>query len=720
MNIIEAVIVLVVLVLLSNVLDHYLEAIPVSLIQVTMGLLWSVIFHITIPLETDWFLLLFIAPLLFNDGRRFPKRELWTLRGPILANAVILVFLTTLVGGWLFHLIIPGLPLAAGFALAAILSPTDPVAVTSIAEQVELPSSIIHLVSGESLINDASGLIGFKYAVAAVVTGAFSVWSAAGDFLYTSLMGLVVGFAGMTLLQMLREVWSRSGIKDPVFNTVLRLMSPFIVYLGAEAVHASGVIAVVTAGVLVHVSENRVAEDVPEQQLLTERTWDIVVYVLNGIVFIILGDELPTAMKATIADPQTGTWRALAYVIVVWAILFLLRSLWIYVYARLDELNNRWHHHSAKTEPVTIKTAIVSGLTGVRGAITLAGVLTLPVTINGGAKFPERSLILFVAAGVIIVSLVVAAIALPIISRRNVLLLTRGSQLDVLEEHVADSEQDDPATTTARPPLMTSDEAKMYLAKTAVRTVESLRRADNQRAAYDLILDYQYIVRQLQLRTRPSTEVQQMVAFEIKIRQLGLQGELARLHELHQQHQTSGWNYRYYRRQIQRRLTELDRAHHFEPLPSWHTARRLMRHALRRLRILLTGNDMAGFEAQRVLIQTELAKAAIGKLSRFFKAHNGKKNAQQRQSVYHLIVHYRYRIERRQPAVKGNPAHRAHYDDNLRVLRIRALAAERLAITELVDADRINLAMAANLRQYVNYSENVLMLGEDLPTEAPH
>ncbi|QLE67031.1 Na -H antiporter [Furfurilactobacillus rossiae] len=713
LNIIEAVIILVLLVLLSNVLGHYLEAIPVSLIQVTLGLLWSVIFHITIPLETDWFLLLFIAPLLFNDGRRFPKSELWTLRGPILANAVLLVFLTTLLGGWLFHLLIPGLPLSVGFALAAILSPTDPVAVTSIAEQVSLPSAIIHLVSGESLINDASGLIGFKYALAAAVTGTFSLWSAAGDFLYTSIAGFVVGFVVMTGLQMLREVLRRSGINDPVFNTVLQLVGPFVIYLGAEAIYASGVIAVVTAGVLAHVSENRIVEDLPEQRLLIERTWDIVVYVLNGIVFIILGDELPSATKATIADPATGTWRAIGYVVVIWLILFILRAVWIYVYGTLSRLSKNWRIEHKNTEPVTVKTAIVSGLTGVRGAITLAGVLTIPATISNGDAFPERSLILFVAAGVIVLSLVIAAVTLPLISRRGAMLLTRGSQVDTLEELTAQEEADDGETV----PLMSVDEAKTYLSKTAVRVLESLRRPENQRAAYDLILDYQFIIRRLQMRTQPSEDVKIMIDFEVDIRRIALQGELKRLQELHDAGLVNIWNFRYYRRQIKWRLRNVDAHQRREALPAWRTARRLIRHGLRRLRILMTGNDMVTFRQQRQLVETETAKAAIARLSRFFKVHNAKKNAQQRQSVYHLIVHYRYRIERRHPVTNGS-ARQLQYETNLRDLRVRALAAERSAVTELLDAGRINAVMAANLRQYVNYSENVLMLGEDLQTEA--
>ncbi|MDN5951837.1 MAG: cation:proton antiporter, partial [Loigolactobacillus coryniformis] len=211
MNILEAVIMLVSVVLISNVISHYLTFLPVSLIQITLGLLLALAFKVTIPLRTDWFMLLFIAPLLFNDGRHFPKRELWALRGPIIMNAIFLVFVTMFVGGWFIHFLVPDLPLAASIALAAIISPTDPVAVQSISEQAKLPSNVLHLVSGESLSNDASGLIGFKYGIAAAVTGAFSWQQAAGDFFYISIVGALMGMLLMAVIQAIRTFMLQQG-----------------------------------------------------------------------------------------------------------------------------------------------------------------------------------------------------------------------------------------------------------------------------------------------------------------------------------------------------------------------------------------------------------------------------------------------------------------------------------------------------------------------------
>lgn len=176
MDLLMSVLLLIVGLLISNIISHYLPSIPTALTQIGFGILIALLFRdISLEIETEWFLLLFVAPLLYNDGRHFPREELWRMRAPIFGNAIILVLLTTIGGGYFIHWLIPNIPLAAAFALAAILSPTDPVAVNGIAKRIRIPEKVLHLVRGESLINDASGLVAFNYAVAAVVTGYFSL-----------------------------------------------------------------------------------------------------------------------------------------------------------------------------------------------------------------------------------------------------------------------------------------------------------------------------------------------------------------------------------------------------------------------------------------------------------------------------------------------------------------------------------------------------------------
>ena len=314
MHLVEAVLFLMALVTISNVLSHYIVAVPVSLIQVALGLGAALFFHLTINLATDWFMLLFIAPLLFYDGRHFPRRELWELRGPIMGNAIFLVFATMLVGGYLIHFLIPPLPLPASFALAAILSPTDPIAVQSLAKRVHLPSGVLHLVSGESLINDASGLIGFKYGIAATMTGAFALGHAVRDFFYVALVGALAGLVLIGLINLSRNWLLQQGLNDVILHTILQVLTPFFIYLIVdEFMHASGVIAVVVAGLMSNTQHNRYVAALPELRIVSERTWDLIVYTLNGIIFLILGIELPVAMRDTIADHEVNTWQALEF-----------------------------------------------------------------------------------------------------------------------------------------------------------------------------------------------------------------------------------------------------------------------------------------------------------------------------------------------------------------------------------------------------------------------
>ncbi|SUP52163.1 Sodium, potassium, lithium and rubidium/H(+) antiporter [Weissella viridescens] len=193
------------------------------MIQITLGLFIAVFFGVKINLDSHWFMLLFVAPLLYSDAWNFPKRELWNLKGPIFGNAILLVFLTTIIGGYGIYWLIPSMPLSVAFAIAAILSPTDPVAVASIGQETKLPPALMHLVSGESLINDASGLVAFKFAIAATVSGTFSLAHATSDFLYTTLVGAVVGIVLGLLMTRLQSWLMQEQATNAVVNVVTNI-----------------------------------------------------------------------------------------------------------------------------------------------------------------------------------------------------------------------------------------------------------------------------------------------------------------------------------------------------------------------------------------------------------------------------------------------------------------------------------------------------------------
>lgn len=703
MHILEAVILLMTLVVFSNVVDHFIRAVPVSLIQVVLGLGAALVMRVTIPLETDWFLLLFIAPLLFNDGRRFPKRELWKLRGPILANAIVLVFLTTILGGFLFHLIIPTMPFSVSFALAAILSPTDPVAVQSISKRAKLPEGILHIVSGESLINDASGLIAFKYAVAATVTGVFSIKSAAIDFIYISIVGFVSGIVIIALILMMENWLYRQGINDVIFSTVLQVTTPFVVYLVTEEFfHASGVIAVVAAGIIFHFYGTAPDRSQPELKLVSEKTWDIIIYTLNGIVFLILGIELPLATTNVIQNNKINTFAALGISFVAWLILLAIRVFWIYTYQAVSSLRSR-KIKSLKTKQMpTFKAALLAGLSGVRGAVTMAGVLSIPMTIDGGSPFPSRSLALFVAAGVIIISLVVATITLPLISEDKAPLLTRANATDDSDDLNPNSSDTDEDTH-----YISEDEARVYIMKLAVQRIEEERRPSNQKEAFDLILDYQFLIRRLELKLQDKKEMDSIISDELALRRVALRGERAAVQQLFDDQKISRQAFLIANAKLQRLENQMVRSIGHKIKLGHGTARNFVKLRNRIALWIIRQKTDEDISDELSLIQREEAKAAISALSAYFARDDIDNQRFDSQSVYHLIVHYRNQIELAKDHSQKQIQDQAM---NYQNLRIKALAAEREGVQVLLEQGNIDWAMAAHLRQYINYSETVLIM----------
>lgn len=463
MDLLTSVILLLVCLLISNIASHYIPSIPTALIQIAFGagiaLAWK---DFSFAIHSEWFLLLFVAPLLYNDGRNFPREELWKMGGPIFGNAIILVLLTTVGGGWFIHWLIPSIPLAAAFALSAILSPTDPVAVNGIAKRIKIPEKVLHLVRGESLINDASGLVAFNYAIAAVVTGYFSLRSAAVNFIYMFLAGAVLGFILGLLITGIRFVLRKQGINDVTFHSVLQVVTPFMIYIITEHMfHASGVIAVVVAGIVHALVKERTEILLAEEQVLTENIWSVVSFILNGVVFLLLGLNIPSSMSETVADPSMGNTLVIGYAIAIGAVIIGIRYVWSYLFAYYEY---RFKEAGAGSKP-SLKHTMVVSLTGVRGAVTMAGVLSIPAFVSDGSLFPERSLLLFLAAAVILFTLLAAALLLPIFSRTAV-------------------EEGEPGE------LEGVDEARRKLLLSAIKKLRLEMNEENEAAVYELIDEY--------------------------------------------------------------------------------------------------------------------------------------------------------------------------------------------------------------------------------------
>ncbi len=417
MHTIEVVLAMLVAVVASGYLVRVLPfSLPLPLVQIALGAVISGVFNRGHELDPDMFFLLFLPPLLFLDGWRIPKQGLFRDKGAILELAFGLVVFTVIGAGLLIHWMIPAMPLAVAFALAAIISPTDPVAVGAIASRAPIPKRLMHILEGESLLNDASGLVCFRFAVAAVMTGTFSLANASLTFLWVAVAGLAVGVAvtlGVSTFQ--RWLWRRFG-EEPGAAMLVNLLIPFAAYLLAEEINASGILAAVAAGITMSYVEltGRVSGSMRVQR---SAVWNMLQFTFNGIMFVLLGEQLPGIVERAIATmSETGhhnPWWLAVYVVVINLTLILLRLLWVWLSLRWNLLRARRRGDQEQERRPNWRIVVATSVAGVRGAITLAGVLTLPLFLPGGDPFPARDLVIFLAAAVILFSLIGASVALP-------------------------------------------------------------------------------------------------------------------------------------------------------------------------------------------------------------------------------------------------------------------------------------------------------------------
>jgi Na+/H+ antiporter len=411
-----------------------LVRVPLPVLQIAIGaaLAWPVS-GIHVEIDPELFLLVFIPPLLFSDAVAAPKRELLALRGPILDLAIGLVFFTIVGFGYALHWLVPSIPLVVAFALAAVLSPTDAVAVSSIVDRNVVPARLMHILEGESLLNDASGLVMFRFAVAAALTGSFSFAAASLSFLYAVAVGILAGVMALIGAAKTLQLLSRIGGVPAEAQVLVMILMPFIAYLGAEHAGASGILAAVTAGLLT--GGSRIFRYLGvSARMQAMSLWTTLSFVFNGALFILLGLQLPDIIRKVPPELTSRHWliEPVATVLVLTLCLIGLRFLWIWVGDMAQRLAARLGKR--KAEPFGLRVRLAGSVAGVRGAITLAGILSLPLAMPDGSPFPARDVVIFLAAGVIICSLVIASLALPKIARG---LVEPGEDPGAAEERLA-------------------------------------------------------------------------------------------------------------------------------------------------------------------------------------------------------------------------------------------------------------------------------------------
>ncbi len=419
MELFELVLLLLGAVLASTVLDQIIPRVSLPLVQIALGAIVAVLWSEPLDVEVDpeLFLVLFIAPLLFDESRRADKRALWENKGSIVSLAVGLVLLTVLVVGFALHFIKPSIPLAAAFALGAALGPTDAVAVTALSREIRVSKRQKALLSGEALINDASGVVSFQFAIAAATTGAFSLLDAGVSFLASFFGGIALGLAlGLAAVLVLRALRSK-GLESTTVHVVFEVFMPFFVFLTAERLGVSGILAVVAAGLLMTFFPRKMTTSSSRLKIVSSSVWDVLVFVINGVVFVLLGMELALLVSPAWDHSAMSRSMLLGCIALVTALVVGVRYLWVLGMDALgkDPATGRRRKLTGRTA----KSALVTTLAGPKGAVTLSIAFTIPYYLSSSLPFPHRNDLIFLASGVIVCTLLLANFVVPLLAPKE-------------------------------------------------------------------------------------------------------------------------------------------------------------------------------------------------------------------------------------------------------------------------------------------------------------
>lgn len=419
MTIFSTILILILLVSLSGIaVKLFPFQIPLPLMQIALGCILAA-FNFYVEFDPELFLVLFIPPLLFADGRQTILKDFVHNVREIVGLALVLVVITVVALGYLLYWILPNVSLPAALALAAVLSPTDAVALSGIVGKGRIEKSKMEIIEGEALMNDASGLVSLKFAILiAIGQMEFHLFEISVSFIFVAIGGLAIGALVTWFYTIILRKVNALTKNDPAVQIVLLFLLPFAVYLIAEHIGFSGILAAVSAGMTVN--QSGIMRNAPLNiRLQSESTWSMLTFVFNGFVFILLGIQLPKIINNTYVENEADTsieiWQLGLIVVFVFIALMVTRFLWLWIMKHMPALPFGSKRPLA-FKSYTTRDLLISTFAGVRGAITLAGVLSIPITLQG------RYELVFIATGIILISLIVAVVILPILLHGKVIL----------------------------------------------------------------------------------------------------------------------------------------------------------------------------------------------------------------------------------------------------------------------------------------------------------
>lgn len=425
MSVFYIILILITMVSLSDVIRRLLPfKIPLPILQIILGALLAFpSFGLHVDFDPDLFLFLFIPPLLFADGRRMPFYEFMESRWEIISLALFLVFVTVIGLGFFIPTLMPDMPLAVAFALAAVLSPTDAVALSGIVGKGRLPKKMNKILEGEALLNDASALVSLKYAVAIImgvmVFKTTKNYAELGvNFVLMAGGGVFIGLAVTWVYVRLIKVLTKLKGDESAIQMVFLLLLPFLVYAVAEHLGASGILAAVVAGMTVTYSNTMNSVSIA-MRFQANSIWSVLEYLLNGIVFLMLGLQIPEIIEYSIQRVSTddiSLFSLISDIFIIYGMLMLVRFLWLLSMKYLKKILPM--KKGLAFEYLSIKELVIMTFAGVRGAVTLAAALSIPLFISTSPTIisvPARYQVIFIAIGVILLSLVMAIVVLPLL-----------------------------------------------------------------------------------------------------------------------------------------------------------------------------------------------------------------------------------------------------------------------------------------------------------------
>ena len=403
--------IMTILVFLTAIVSN--KKFPLPVLLVFAGLIIGFVPQLPdLALDPDVVFVIILPPLLYDAASRTSWHEFRTSIKPISALAITLVLFTTVAVAATAHFFIPGFSWPLAFVLGAVVSPPDAVAASGIIKGLGLNKKVITILEGESLVNDASALIAYRYAVAAVTTGTFVFWKAGLEFLWVAGAGVGIGVIIGYLF-----VLAHKKIDNPLVETSLTLLAPFVSYLAAEQFHLSGILAVVTTGLVISWRSPEVFSY--QARMRIRVVWDTLIFLMHGFVFILIGLQLPTIIRNL---GQYLVFQYLGYGLLISLVAIFVRILWVFGGAYWMNLSRKKKNAEGELTETNDqgeiwKNVLVVAWTGTRGVISLAAALALPFFLADGTKFPNRDPIIFISFVVIFVTLVVQGMSLPLLIR---------------------------------------------------------------------------------------------------------------------------------------------------------------------------------------------------------------------------------------------------------------------------------------------------------------